>query len=423
MEDPATIDEESTVSASANGFFAQTFSSLRHRNYRHLWVGTVFMSAGQWIQNVTLGWLIYDLTGSSVLLGLLNGLRALPFLIMSPIAGVVADRTDRKNILIVCQYVLMTATFIMGTLVIAGYLHVWQVFTFTIITAIAWSFVDPVRQSMVPTLVPKEELMNAVALNSAAFNMTKVVGPSVGGLLIALFGAGGNFFVQGAAYGGVLLSLYWMTAPPSSTEARRSSAFANLKEGLVYVWSNPAVLALMTSALIPRIIAMPYQTLMPVFQKDVLKVGPEGLGILLAAPGLGACLAGFALATLSSRLHRQGIVLIVSLIGLGVGMNLFAWTTSFPVALVVLVAIGAFQIFYMATTNTMLQVIVPDHLRGRVMSIYMLDRGLMPIGQMTAGVSAHWIGAPATVSYMGMIVIVLAIILAWRAPVVRRLAI
>ena len=381
------------------------------------------MSAGHWVQNVTLGWLIYDITGSSVLLGLLNGLRALPFLITSPIAGVVADRTDRKNILIVCQYVLITATFIMGTLVAVGYLRVWQIFTFTLITAVAWSFVDPVRQSMVPTLVPKEELMNAVALNSAAFNMTKVVGPSLGGLLIALFGASGNFFVQGAAYGGVLLSLYWMTAPSNSTEARRTSATANLKEGLVYVWSTPAVLALMTSALIPRIIAVPYQTLMPVFQKDVLKVGPEGLGILLAAPGLGACLAGFALATLSSRLKRQGIVLIVSLIALGVGMNLFAWTTSFPVALVVLVAIGVFQIFYMATTNTMLQVIVPDHLRGRVMSIYMLDRGLMPIGQMTAGVSAHWIGAPATVSYMGLAVIVLAIVLAWRAPVVRRLAI
>jgi len=381
------------------------------------------MSAGQWVQNVTLGWLIYDITGSSVLLGLLNGLRALPFLITSPIAGVIADRSDRKNVMIVCQYVLMAATFIMGTLVAVGYLRVWQIFVFTLVTAVAWSFVDPVRQSMVPTLVPKAELMNAVALNSAAFNMTKVVGPSLGGLLIALFGASGNFFVQGAAYGGVLLSLYWMTAPPRSSEPRLTSAAANLKEGLNYVWSTPAVLALMTSALIPRIIAVPYQTLMPVFQKDVLKVGPEGLGILLAAPGLGACLAGFALATLSSRLKRQGIVLIVSLIALGVCLNLFAWTTSFPIALIVLVAIGVFQLMYMATTNTMLQVIVPDHLRGRVMSIYMLDRGLMPIGQMTAGVSAHWIGAPATVSYMGLAVIVLAIVLAWRAPVVRRLAI
>jgi predicted MFS family arabinose efflux permease len=220
-----------------------------------------------------------------------------------------------------------------------------------------------------------------------------------------------------------LLSLYWMTAPPRSSEARRASALANLKEGMSYVWHNPAVFALMTSALIPRIIAMPYQTLMPVFQKDVLRVGPEGLGLLLAAPGLGASLAGFALATVSSRITRQGWVLIFSLIGLGAGMNIFAWTSSFPLALVVLVAIGACQVIYMATTNTMLQVIVPDHLRGRVMSIYMLDRGLMPLGSMTAGISAHWIGAPATVSYMGLAVVFLAILLAWRAPVVRELGV
>lgn len=400
-----------------------TFSSLKHINYRYLWFGTVFMSAGQWVQQVTLGWLLYDLTGSSVLLGMLNGLRAVPFLIVSPIAGVIADRTDRRKILMATQYVLMLTTTGMGILVASGYLEVWHVFAFTLITSIAWSFIDPVRQSMVPTLVPKEDLMNAVALNSAAFNMTKVIGPSVGGLLIAAFGPSGNFFVQGAAYVGVLISVYLMVVPPTPADARRASAWANLKEGLGYVWSNSAVFALMTAALIPRIIAMPYQTLMPVFQKDVLRVGPEGLGVLLAAPGLGAALAGFALATLSSRVKRQGILLLVSLVALGASMMLFSWTTSFPVAIIFLIANGAFQIFYMATTNTMLQVIVPDHLRGRVMSIYMLDRGLMPIGALTAGVSAHWIGAPATVSLMGLTVILLGLLVAWRAPVVRHLAV
>lgn len=400
-----------------------TFSSLRHINYRYLWVGTVFMSAGQWVQQVTLGWLIYDLTASSVLLGMLNGLRAVPFLVVSPIAGVIADRMDRRKILMATQYVLMVTTAGMGFLVASGHLQVWQVFAFTLVTSIAWSFVDPVRQSVVPTLVPKEDLMNAVALNSAAFNMTKVIGPSVGGFLIAAFGPSGNFFVQGAAYLGVLISVYLMAVPPTPADARRSSAWANLKEGLAYVWSNPAVFALMTAALIPRIIAMPYQTLMPVFQKDVLHVGPEGLGVLLAAPGLGAAMAGFMLATLSSRVKRQGVLLLVSLVALGMSMMLFSWTSSFPLAIVFLIFNGAFQIFYMATTNTMLQVIVPDHLRGRVMSIYMLDRGLMPIGALTAGISAHWIGAPATVSLMGLTVVLLGLLVAWRAPVVRHLAV
>jgi MFS family permease len=421
LQEPVTLEEGAAVAAVPRRFRLRTFSSLRHADYRYLWTGTLFMSAGQWIQQVTLGWLLYDLTGSSVLLGMLNGIRALPFLVASPIAGVAADRMDRRRLILTTQYILIITAVSMGLLVASGYLMVWHLFAFTVITGVTWAFVDPVRQSLVPALVPREDLANAVALNSAAFNLTKVIGPSLGGALIVFSGAAGNFFVQSAAYVGVLISVYRMTIPPTPPEARRSSALANLKEGLVYVWSNPAVFALMTAALVPRIFAVPYQTLMPVFQKDVLKVGPEGLGILLAAPGLGAMLAGLMLATLANRVRRQGVLMLVSLVALGIFLNLFSWTRSFPLALLSLVAVGGCQVFYMATTNTMLQVIVPDHLRGRVMSIYALDRGLMPVGAFMAGVSAHLVGAPATVGGMGLLVILLALLVAWLAPVVRRL--
>ena len=407
----------------AQGLLAKTFTSLSHRNYRYLWFGTVFMSAGQWIQQVTLSWIVYDLTGSSVLLGVLNGLRALPFLVASPIAGVFADRMDRRRLMLVCECFLALLTLLMGVMVATGKLAVWHLFTFTLLTGIAWAFVDPIRQSLVPVLVPKADLMNAVALNSAAFNMTKVIGPSLGGLLIVAFGAAGNFFVQGAAYAVVLLIVFRMVVPATPGEARRTSPLANLKEGLSYVWSNPIVFALMTAALVPRVFAMPFQTLMPVFQKDVLQVGPEGLGMLLAAPGLGALLAGLALATLSSRIKRQGVFMLVSLIVLGFLMILFSWTTSFPLSLLTLVCQGVFQIFYMATTHTMIQLLVPDRLRGRVMSIYALDRGLMPVGSLFAGVCAHYVGAPVTVTLMGAIVIVLALLIVWRAPVVRGLGV
>lgn len=423
MEEPVTLEKDAAVAALPRRFRLRTFSSLRHADYRYLWTGTLFMSAGQWIQQVTLGWLLYDLTGSSVLLGMLNGIRALPFLVASPIAGVAADRMDRRRLILTTQYILIMTAVSMGSLVASGYLKVWHLFAFTVITGVTWAFVDPVRQSLVPALVPREDLVNAVALNSTAFNLTKVIGPSLGGALIVFSGAAGNFFVQSAAYVGVLVSVYWMTIPPTPPEARRTSALANLKEGLVYVWSNPAVFALMTAALVPRIFAVPYQTLMPVFQKDVLKVGPEGLGILLAAPGLGAMLAGLILATLANRVRRQGVLLLVSLVALGIMLNLFSWTRSFPLALLSLVAVGGCQVFYMATTNTMLQVIVPDHLRGRVMSIYALDRGLMPVGSLLAGVSAHLVGAPATVGGMGLLVILLALLVAWLAPVVRRLGV
>lgn len=381
----------------------------------------MLMSAGQWIQQITLGWLLYDLTGSSVLLGALNGLRALPFLVSSPIAGVAADRMDRRKILINTQFVLLVTALGMGTLVASGLLQVWHLFLFTLITGAAWSFNEPVRQTLVPNLVPKGELMNAVALHSAGFNLTKVIGPALGGLLIALFGAAGNFFVQGLAYAGVLVTLYVMHVPPTPVQARQSSVVANLKEGFAYVWSTPTVLALMVADLVPRIFAVPYQALMPVFQKDVLGVGPEGLGMLMAAPGVGAVLSTLLLASIAHSFRRKGLLVLGGLISLGVFLILFSRTTSFPLALVILVAVGGCQIMFMATVNAMVQMTVPDALRGRVMSLYMLDRGLMPAGSLMAGVTAHFIGAPATVSLMGLIVIVLAVLVAWRVPLIRRL--
>jgi len=421
LEEQLTTHAEARAKAVPARFKLRTFSSLRHPDYRYLWAGTMLMGAGQWIQQVTLGWLLYELTSSSVLLGALNGLRALPFLVAGPIAGVAADRMDRQRLMLGSQYLLVATALGMGMVVASGLVKVWHIFLFTLITGIAWSFNEPVRQSLVPNVVPKEDLMNAIALNSAGFNLTKIIGPALGGVLIALFGAAGNFFVQSAAYMGVLVMVYLMHVPPTPEEARRSSAMANLKEGFSYVWSTPAVLALMMTAYVPRVFAVPYQALMPVFQKDVLGVGPEGLGMLMAAPGVGAVLAVLTLASVTSRLKRQGLLLLASLILLGIFLILFSRISSFPLALLVLVAVGAFQVLFMATTNTMLQVIVPDELRGRVMSLYMLDRGLMPAGALFAGVTAHFVGAPATVSMMGAIVIVLALVVAWRVPLIRKL--
>ena len=416
-----SLVDEAPIEASSPPFRLQTFSSLRYLDFRYLCTGTFMMSAGQWIQQVTLGWLVYDLTGNSMLLGALNGLRALPFLITGPMAGVAADRMDRKKLLLRTQWVLIVTAVIMGAVVTSALLQVWHIFLFTLITGIAWTFSEPVRQSMIPSVVPKRDLANAIALNSGGFNLMKIIGPALGGAMIALFGAGGNFFVQGAAYVGVLVMIYMMHIPPTPEEARRSSALANLKEGFAYVWSTPAVLALMMLAYVPRIFAVPYQTLMPVFQKDVLKVGPEGLGMLMAAPGVGAVLAVLILASLFNRLRRQGLFLVGSIIILGLFLILFSQIKSFPLALISLVAAGVFQMFFLASTNTLLQLIVPDELRGRVMSLYMLDRGFMPAGALFAGVTAHFIGAPSTVATMGAIVIILAMIVAWRVPAIRAL--
>lgn len=399
----------------------RTFAALRHRDFRYLWTGTCFISGGLWIQQVTLGWALYDMTGSSVLLGALNGLRSVPFLIFSPLAGVAADRWDRRRLMIGTQWLVFGTAVAMGAVVSAGLLEVWHLFAFTFLTGIVWSFSEPVRQTLIPSVVPREDLMNAVALNSAAFNFTKIIGPSLGGVLIVWFGLAGNFYVQSGAYLMVLWMIYNMHVPPMARETKRSSVLTHLREGFGYVWKNPIVLALMIVSLVPRVFTMPYQTLMPIFQKDVLGVGPEGLGMLLAAPGAGALLAMLSVAHFAHRFTRTGILLLIALVLQGVSLCLFSQMKSLPLALLSLVAVGGSQILFMATTHTVLQLTVPDALRGRVMSIYMLDRGMMPAGAFVAGVSAHYIGAPNTVASMGLIVIALAGVVAWCVPHFRKL--
>ncbi len=293
-------------------------SSLQYRDFRYLWVGTVFMSAGQWIQQVTLGWLAYDLTGSPIALGAINGLRALPFLVVGPTAGVFADRMDRRKLLIAIQAVLVVTAICMGALVASGFVEVWHLFVFALITASFWAVNQPLRQTLVPNVVPRDALMNAIALNSLAFNITKVLGPTAGGFLIAAFGPGGNFFVQGVAYVCVMAAIYGMqVAPHDAAAARQSSVMANLREGLSYVKSSSVVVGLMISALVPSIFAQPYQTLMPVFQKDVLHEGPGALGLMLAAPGVGAVMAALLLASLGG-FRRKGILLLFALLMLGI---------------------------------------------------------------------------------------------------------
>jgi len=379
------------------------------------------MGAGQWIQQVTLGWLLYDLTSSSMMLGALNGLRAAPFLISGPISGVMADRMDRRRLLLSYMPVLVFTTALMGVVVITGALQPWHLFVYTLVTATMFSCNQPVRQALIPSVVPRRDLMNAITLNSIAMNGTKIFGPALGGLLIVLFGAGGNFFVQSLAYGAVIWMTMLMVIPRSDTPGRRrqSSAMEDMREGLTYVAKNPSVLAIMAAALIPHIFSFPYQTLMPVFQKDVLQVGPAGLGLLMAAPGFGAVVTLIILAASASRFRRTGTILIGALLGLGTSLILFSRATSLPLAMVCLVAVGGTQMIFMNSTNAMLQSIVPDELRGRVMSIYMLDRGLAPIGALLAGVGAHYFGAPWTVAAMGSIVFVLALVLAWRVPQLR----
>jgi len=397
-----------------------TFSSLRNRDFRYLWAGTCFLSGGLWIQQVTLGWATYEMTGSSILLGAINGLRFVPFLFFSPLAGVAADRTDRRRLMMSTQWCVLLTALSMGVVVSLGLLQVWHLFAFTLVTGVVWSFSEPVRQALIPDVVPRAELMNAVALNSAAFNLTKVIGPSVGGVLIVAFGLAGNFYIQSATYLFVLWMIYRMHVPERISEAAASSVLSNLREGIRYVWSDPVVFAVMATAMIPRLFAMPYQALLPIFQKDVLQVGADGLGLMMAAPGLGAMLAMLSVAHYASRVNRPGLLMLAALVLQGVFLALFALVRTLTLALATLVVVGGFQVLFMSVSNMVLHMTVPDQLRGRVMSIYMLDRGITPAGALLAGVSAHFIGAPYTVLGMGALVLALAAVVILFLPGLRK---
>lgn len=395
-----------------------TFASLRYPNFRLLWAGTCFMSAGQWIQQVTLGWLVYDMTSSPALLGILGAVRTLPFLLVSPTAGVVADRVDRRMLIVGVEAYLMITVLIMGTVVASGRTEVWHLFLFTIATGVAWCFNQPARIALVPNVVPSHDLMNAMALNSLGFNMTKIIGPTMGGVLIAFFGAGGNFFVQAATYGAVVMLVYSMQLPPTPRIASSASALANLKEGVEYVRSTPPVLALLVLSIVPSMLVLPYLALMPVFARDVLGVGPDGLGVLLAAPGVGAVVAALVLATIASRITQRGPVLVGCLVCLGISLILFSQTTSLPLALAALVAVGGTHIFFASFNNTLLQQIIPDELRGRVTSLHMLEVGLAPAGTLVAGLTTQAFGSPITIAVMGAAVLVLGLLVGWRFPIV-----
>ncbi len=396
-----------------------TFSSLRHRDYRLLWIGTLFSSSGQWIQQVSLSWLTYQITGSPFLLGAVNGLRSVPLLLLAPIGGVAADRMERKSLMFGTQVFLMAITAAFATIIATGNAHLWNIIGFSLLTGVAWAFNMPVRQSTVANLVPREDLLNAVALNSAGFNVTRIIGPSAAGLMIAAIGVATNFYLQSLAYVGVAAMIWQMHVPSTERAAADTSVRENLVEGARYVWRHATLRTQITLALVPVVLALPYVSLMPIFAKDVLHVGAGGFGVLMAAPGLGAVIGTLTIATVGD-VSRKGLVLVASLMALGVVLILFSQSTSFPLSLFLLVMMGACQMGYMAMNQTLLQLTTPDEFRGRVMGLYMINQGLLPLGSLLAGTMADIWSAPTALLAMGCAVLLLSTSALAFSPVMRR---
>jgi len=397
-----------------------TFRSLRHRDFRLLWTGTTLSSMSQWLQDLSVSWLVYDITHSPTLLGAASGVRALPLLFFSPWGGVAADRIDRRRLLLAIELWLLFPAFAMAVTISLGLLQVWHLFAFSLAMGTAWAFENPVRQALISNLVPREDIMNGVALNSTGFNISRFVGPMIAGFLIASVGPASNFYIQGAMYILVTLFVFQMHLPPRVGPATSTSPYQELMEGLHYVARRRSIMAQLLLGLVPSLIALPYISLMPIFAVDIYHVGAPGLGLMRSISAVGAIVGTLVLAS-PEAFGRKGLILLGLVAFLGVTLALFALSPTYPVALAVLVLCGAAQTTQRNTNMALLQISADDAYRGRVMSIFLTQQGFLFLGTFLAGFAADFVDVRHVVLVMGLSTIGLVFVAAWLFPELRRL--
>ncbi len=419
------IEEESTKAVAPGPPTAiergGAFRALHNRNFTLLLIGQFGHSAASWAETVTRSWLIWQLTGSATLVAVVNMLRAIPMLLFGLFAGVLADRFDKRKILIVCKTITLINYLILATLIATGAIQVWHVLLSAFLMGCSMSFEQPARTALIPSLVGKDELSNAVALNSAAMNVTRILGAAVAGLLIAPLGISGVYYTSAGVYVLTLICTIIMRVPPVIARMSRISTWADLGETFQYVYKEKAILALVLLALIPMVIGQPYMTLMPIFADEVLHAGASGYGWLQAAAGAGAFLVTLLIATLG-RVPRKGFFVLAGTFGFGAFLIGFSQSNWFPLSLVLMVFVGLASTAFRVLINISLLEIAPPEMHGRVMSVYTLDRGLVPLGTMIVGPLADVVGAPVTVLIMGSITMLLAASVGIGAPFVRRIS-
>jgi len=386
-------------------------AALHYRDFRVLWIGAFTSSIGTWMQKVAQNWLVLTLTGSAsaFYLGLDTFLGEAPILLFTLIGGVIADRRDRRQLLLMSQYVQMTAAFVLAALVYFDLVEIWHVLTLSVITGIAQAFGGPAYQSLMPSLIDKEHLPNAIALNSIQFNLARVIGPLIAGAALTAFGIAACFGLNGLSFLGVitaLLLLHIRHVPPTV----KTGMQAELRGGLSYVRHQPALLALTFLAFATTSLGNPILTFLPLFAQDVFMGGVGQYTQLMASAGAGAVTGALVVAWMGRFRHMGSVVLVLQVV-FGALLVLFAINRIVWVAGVLLFAAGACMVMVFAMIASLVQLTAPNELRGRVMSIYMVAfRGGMPLGSLVAGYMATQTSAPAVLTVNG---ILLSLVAAW----------
>ncbi len=402
------------------GVFARlrvTTRALKHRNFRLFLTGQLLSVIGTWVQSVAQSWLVYKLTGSTVMLGLVGFASQIPYL-FSPIGGVLADRFNRRKLLILTQALMAAQAVVLAWLTLSGRVEEWTVFYLALSLGIIGLFELTARQSFIVEMVGKEDLMNAIALNSSMYNLGRVIGPSVAGILLASIGEGWCFAVNAVSFIAVIIGLLMMRLPPAPARTDHSSPVAQLREGARYVLQSKPTRALLINLGVLSVFNYPAMVLMPVFADRLLGGGPTTLGYLLTSFGAGAMVGALMMASridlsgISRRIVRSTIIYSVALLG-------FAFVSWLPLACLLVAITGGGIMTQIASTNTALQSITPDHLRGRVVGYYgMMFLGMVPIGSLLAGWLGDWIGVRWTVALSAAACLLAALIFDRRRSVV-----
>jgi MFS family permease len=377
------------------------FRALSHRNYRLFASGQVVSLIGTWMQTVAESWLVYRLTGSALLLGVVGFANRIPVFLFSTFGGAIADRYNRHRIVIATQVASMLLASLLAGLTLTHVVQVWHLMTIAAMLGVVNAFDIPGRQAFVVELVPREDLQNAIALNSSMFNGARIVGPAVAGVLVAAVGEGWCFFANAVSYIAVIAGLLLMKVPSGPQPAQRLSIWAHVAEGFRFVLSSRPILVLLLLLGVVSLMGTPYSVLMPIIADQTFHAGSRGLGVLMGATGVGAFIGAISLAR-RVGLHGYSRSIGLAAIGFGTSLILFSLVRSFWIGVALLLPVGFTMMTQMAASNTMIQSMIPNSLRGRVMAVYsMMFMGMAPIGALLAGAMAGWLGATTTVAIGG----------------------
>ncbi|HWO40346.1 MAG TPA: MFS transporter [Candidatus Eisenbacteria bacterium] len=393
-------------------------AALRYRDFRLFWTGLLISNIGTWMQMTATNWLLYELTGSPLQLGLNGIFRAVPAIALGLFSGTFADRFDRRRLLILTQLTLGVLALCLAVLNHSGHIQAWHIYAFTFLSAGVGSFDGPARQALFPSLIPRAVLPNAVALNSLLWKGAALIGPTLGGIAISLAGTSGAFYANALSFLAVVLALMLMRAPPAVARARREF-LSEVQRGWAYVASQPIILGVMVMEGVSSVFGLD-NAMLTIFASDVFLVGATGFGLLQASRGLGAVVGSSVFLAVGQR-PDQGRILSASALLYGLAFALFGLSPSFLIGLGLLVVVGATDAIWSAARSTVLQLITPEGFRGRVIGLFQLsNRGLHPLGQTETGLVVPLIGAREATVLGGLVVSLLTLVTVWRVPGILR---